>query len=450
MTARNAPRGKHDGGCDERPEDGDRRVEEVCSALRQAFSPEVVDELRRKTGYNPRQRVCTALRVLITVVEGFLLGQTLSFAALRALFIRRFGFVQSCPFQLRFKQASAVDFFRSALEHLVGSVLEAAKLELSGPLSRFTDVRLYDGTSQRVPPRGRAHLPGCTKGKAGTKWVVGYSLLSGMFEHCLGGPETASETPLWHRLVPKFQPGALYVFDLGFFERALFSEAMEAGAHVLMRLKKSAKVRVVGHVLNGRVSPVPSWSLKYYLASASRRRGTSFDLDVLWGKGKETMRLRLVGYTHKHSEIRWYLTTVPRSHLSVHQLFQTYRLRWLIELLFREMKQTADFGRSMTADQHAVQALTYGAAVAHATLRALRIHAALRHSIPVHELRPLATLHVARAWARELTDALASSSMQRWSRVCNTLADVLLPFAREKKPSRSRGRIGIPLGALGA
>ena len=53
-----------------------------------------IDEFREGTGYNPRQRIATPHRVLLTVVEAFLVGQTLSFASLRAIFVRRFGFVR--------------------------------------------------------------------------------------------------------------------------------------------------------------------------------------------------------------------------------------------------------------------------------------------------------------------------------------------------------------------
>jgi hypothetical protein len=145
----------------------------VEQALEKAFTPDVIDELRARTGYNPRQRVGTALRLMLTVVEAFLLGQTLTFTSLRAIFMRRFGFIRPCPFQKRFKQASAGAFFRAALEHVVSSVVAAAGLTLSGPLGAFDDVRVYDGTGQRIPPRGRAALPGCATGKAGTKWLMG-------------------------------------------------------------------------------------------------------------------------------------------------------------------------------------------------------------------------------------------------------------------------------------
>lgn len=135
----------------------------VEDQMQRTFTPAWVDELRALTGYNPRQRHGTALRLMLTVVEGFLAGQTLTFASLRAIFVRRFGFIRSCPFQKRFKQESAAAFFREALKHFVDSVVCSAGLTLSGPLARFADVRIYDGTGQRVPPRGRDALPACTK-----------------------------------------------------------------------------------------------------------------------------------------------------------------------------------------------------------------------------------------------------------------------------------------------
>jgi hypothetical protein len=425
-------------------------AESVELALRGTFTSAVVDELRAETGYNPRQRSITAQRLMLVVVEAFLMGQTLGFTAIRAIFVRRFGFVRPCPFQKRFKQASAAAFFRAALERLVASVISRAGLVLSGPLAQFGDVRIYDGTGQRVPPRGRKTLPGCTAGKAGSKWVVGYSVKTGLLEHAEGAAETASETPLWHKLVPSFTPGVLYLFDLGFFERNLFAVAHDAGAHVLMRLKKTAKVRVIGHIVDRSLGTIPGWSLSYYLTSVSRCRGTLFDLDVVWGKGKLLIGLRLVGIAHTSTNIRWYLTTVPRSQLSAQQVVQAYRLRWLIELLFRELKQATDLGRSFTADAHAVQAMTYGAMLAHVLVRSLRIQAALDNEIPIEQLRPLACLHVARAFARDIIDALAAPTACAWIRVSQAVGVALALLARELKPSRSRPRIALKLGAVGA
>jgi hypothetical protein len=264
------------------------------------------------------------------------------------------------------------------------------------------------------------------------------------------GAETAAELPLWRALVPQLERRVLYLFDLGFFDRALFTAARACGAHVLMRLKSTAKPRVLGHVIEGSYVELPNWSLGYYLTLVRRGRGTVFDLDVQWGSGKDVIVLRLVGFAHRANNIRWYLTTVPRSTLSAHQVIQSYRLRWLIELLFRELKQATDLGRAFTADEHAIEALTYGAMLAHALVRAVRSQSALANEIPLEQLRPLATLHVARAFARDLTDALATASRTAWANVLRRVSIALIDIARERRPSRSRPRIALKLGAIGA
>ena len=438
-----------------RPELSERSTVSMTTAtmvereLLRAFSPAVVDELRARTGYNPRQRVITALRLTLTVVEAFLVGQTLSFVSLRAIFARRFQAVWSCPFQLRFKQPEAAAFFREALEHLVRSVVATAGIELGGALANFGDVRLIDGTGQRVPPRGRKKLPACTKGRAGTKWVMGYSIKTGLLEEGICGAETSAEIPLWRQLVPSLTRGVLYVLDLGFFEKQLFIDAKQAGAQVIMRLKSNVNVRITGHLHDRTFVELPEWSLGYYLKWTSKSRGTLFDLDVIWGIGRTAVSLRLVGFAHKANKIRWYLTTVSRNQLSARQIVEAYRLRWLIELLFRELKQATDFGRSFTANPDAVKALTYGAMIAHVLVRSLRIHAAMANDVPLEQLRPLACLHVARAFAREIVDALASTSRAAWARASTLVGAAIMGIALERKTSRSRHRIALRLGAVG-
>lgn len=429
-------------------------ADEVGRQIERVFSAEVVDQLRADAGYNPRQRLVTAHRLMLIVVEAFLLGGsggTLSFSGMRALFIRRFGFVQPCPFQLRFKQPAAARFFRAALEYLIGAVVAAAGVSLDGPLKHFVDVRIYDGTGQRVPPRGRKALPACAEGRAGTKWVMGYSIKTGLLTHGTMGAETDSESPLWRKLVPSLERGVLYLFDLGFFERQLFIDAMSSGAHVLMRLKSSAKVRVVGHMNpNGTVEAVNECSLDYHIKYLSRRQGTVFDFDVVWGKKKHAVSLRLVGYAHKHDDIRWYLTTVGRDQLLAQDVIKAYRLRWSIELLFRELKQNVDLGRSFTAHPDAIEALTYAAMLGHVAVRSLRVQAALANEIPLTQLRPLACLRVAKTFARDIIDALVGSGPKEWLKVVADVGDAFMQLAREEKTSRSRPRIPLEMGAAGA
>ena len=97
----------------------DDEKKSVDMQILSVFTPENIDELRRVTNYNPRQRIATAQRIILTVVEGFLGGDTLSFEALRAIFVRRFEPIGAGAFQKRFKQDTAPDIFLSALKLLV-------------------------------------------------------------------------------------------------------------------------------------------------------------------------------------------------------------------------------------------------------------------------------------------------------------------------------------------
>ncbi|MFC1482577.1 transposase, partial [Myxococcota bacterium] len=228
--------------------------------LRAVFTENTVDRLRKQTGYNPRKRVATAYRLLLVVVEAFLSGQTLGFTVIRAFFVKRFGSIRPRAFQLRFKSSAAVAFFKAALDHLVAVTCSNVGLRLEGVLAPFEDVQVFDGTGQRVPPRGAKKDPalkGCTKGKAGSKWVVGYSLRTGVAFSADADAETASEIKLWRRLVDRMQQGVLYLLDLGFFSKEIFREAQESGAHVLMRLKSGVKVRVLGNLYNGQMVHFP-------------------------------------------------------------------------------------------------------------------------------------------------------------------------------------------------
>lgn len=427
------------------------KAKKGIAKLRLLFTEKKVDVLRALTGYNPRKRKATAFRLMLAVVEACLSGQTLGFTVIRAFFVRRFGPIRPRAFQLRFKQAEAAAFFKAALDFLVQVTAKLLVTPLRGALAPFSDVHVYDGTGQRVPPRGARNprLKGCNKGKSGSKWVVGYSLKSGVAFHAIGDAESANELKLWRRLVGQMQSGVLYLLDLGYFCKELFREAQRVNAHLLMRLKSKSKIRVRADFIDGQLGTLPDWSLSYYLSAVPSRRGTMLDLDVVWGKGKTALSLRLVGMSMGGRKgWRFYLTTVSREVLDAEQIIQSYRLRWLIEFLFREWKQQADLGRSATADRNALDALTYGAMLSHALVRSLRVAAALQSQIPLEQLRPLACLHVVRAYASDLVDAM-QFGRATWNAVLPDVLADLIYVAREQRPSRSRPRIALELGAGG-
>jgi hypothetical protein len=82
-------------------------------------------------------------------------------------------------------------------------------------------------------------------------------------------------------------------------------------------------------------------------------------------------------------------------------------------------------------------------------VRGVRICAALRSGLPLTELRPLAALHLVRAYAVALVDLLAAHDIARWHRAIERITPLIVEVAHEAIPSRSRPRIAHRLGASG-
>ena len=293
-------------------------------------------------------------------------------------------------------------------------------------------------------------MPACAKDKAGAKLLVSYSLKDGMVVDALADAQKTSDIKLWRRMGGQLRTGVLYLFDLAYFEKAMFLEALARGAHVLMRFKTNTKLNVVAHHAYGKCTYCEPLPVNQFLGWLSHKPSTVFDADVIWGSGKNAILLRLVGYTGAEKKIYAYLTTIPRDVHTPYDIIGCYRLRWLIELLFRELKQTADIGRSCTTDPNALMALTYGALVGHALVRSMRIVAATKSQIPLEQLRPIASLRIVAACAHGLIEALVTQNFPLLKQVAEKICGLISYFALEKAASSSRERVAFDLGATGA
>ena len=71
------------------------------------------------------------------------------------------------------------------------------------------------------------------------------------------------------------------------------------------------------------------------------------ELQVCWQlKGRKTFRARLIAFWDKAEQrYTWLVTNLPRDGFTVAQVSDAYRLRWQIELLFKEWKSYANLHR---------------------------------------------------------------------------------------------------------
>jgi Transposase DDE domain/Domain of unknown function (DUF4372) len=152
------------------------------------------------------------------------------------------------------------------------------------------------------------------------------------------------------------EPGATYVFDLGYYDYAWWARLDEAGCRIVTRFKANTPLDVVetlpvdegGNILSDRIGFLP----KRQMASRSNPMADCVrEVRVLTQTGKE-LRILSNDLDARASEIA-----------------DLYKRRWAIELFFRWIKQTLKIDRFLGLSENAVRIQIAVALIAFLLLR---------------------------------------------------------------------------------
>lgn len=247
-------------------------------------------------------------------------------------------------------------------------------------LEHFRDIRLADSTCHLLKRLAKGWAPSTSKKRpAGFKFHEMISLRDGL---PVAGDVTPQRTHD-NRAFPAetLEAGTLHLFDLGYIDVGRFIDAIDRGAHFLTRLKTSHDPEIVRvHAGTGSRLAVRGMRLDAALAAnlLDSKNGV-IDLDVRLRSGSKEALARVVAVEDSIGERHWYITTVPREILSPCEVADTYRLRWEIELHFKQMKSGAGFKAILAWRPSAVLALLYAKVVAMALARLLELAVEEKH-----------------------------------------------------------------------
>lgn len=255
---------------------------------------------------------------------------------------------------------------------LSAAALRAQDTELRGRLAHFRDVLIPDGCAFKIANALSGVYAG-TGSYAALKLHAIYSVGAG---GCVAAERTAGSVHDSEGLHPEhWEAGALYIWDLGYDSYARFVDAVQAGAHVLQRLKSNANPIALA-------SYGPSGAPRELLDDAGKplrlndacaggwiHHQRVLDLDVEIRAGKRAVVARVVCVPFG-GEDRYYLTTLPRSIFTAHDVAELYRVRWEVERFFRgwrgalRLDEVRRLANSQSLDA-AVTASLLAAALAH-------------------------------------------------------------------------------------
>lgn len=271
---------------------------------------------------------------------------------------------------------------------------EADDFELRGQLAAFSNVLIPDGCAFKLASVLSGYYPG-TGNPAELKLHAVYCVKTGMATVT----ETAGRVHDNEGFKPaEWEKGALYIWDLGYNDNERFIDAVKAGAIPLQRLKSGANpVALAWYDEEGRHPIADSDGRPMRLNEATQLAVPAtgpFDLDVELhdAKGRSIVaRVVCIPYGkesgQEQEEDRYYLTVLPRDIFTVFDVAELYRLRWEVELFFRNwhgavrMDDLNRLSHPVSVKAHVLSSLL-------AVTLARDIHAGLSKSRSSSTLRP--------------------------------------------------------------
>lgn len=201
--------------------------------------------------------------------------------------------------------------------------------------------------------------------------------------------------------------GRLLLFDLGYFRYQLFATIHQQGGFFLTRLKDHANPVLLRLLRRhrGRAVAVEGQGLREVRARLQRglldaEAEISFQRRRYGGKRRgDRLRVRIVGLRDdQRGGYHWYITNLPVETVKAEDIGKIYAARWVIELLFRELKHCYQLEALPSRKSHVVEALLYASLLTLIASRSL-LQALQRWGNLAHRRVPL------ERWARLLVSA---------------------------------------------
>ena len=305
------------------------------------------------------------------------------------------------------------EFLRQCVLHALPRLCQGPGWVLKEKLARFTDVLAQDSTVIRLAAALATVYPATRSRKvaAGVKVATLHSFRA-------NGPKrlelTGERTSEYDTLkIGPWVKNALLLTDLGFYKHQGFARIEENGGFYLSRLKDNANPTLMRSHLVHRGASIDLEGKTWKEVAPRLQRGVldaevelRFSRRSYGGRSSgDTLRSRLVAvWDEEHREYHAYLTNVPPDVLTAEEVAEAYRLRWEVELLFREAKGVFRLDQVRTKNRYVAEAMIWTGWLT--LLVSRRLHNVVREALPEEWRERLPSRRWAKAFVRVAGDLL--------------------------------------------
>lgn len=343
----------------------------LARQLTTIFHSDKLNKLARKCRFMQRERKIEPFKLMLSIVSALGSGKVESLADLQ----RGYNFmadedVAYKPFHNQLSKKAFAEFMRHTAEHVMEKLIQKSlNTPLKGTFSEFKRIILQDGSSFAVKDELAHVYPGRFHAisPAAVELHVTYDLLNDKLEAVTITEDTAGERD--HLPTPSQLDGALLLADAGYFSRDYLALLINAFARFIIKAGHQINPMIIScHTATQKNKNISGMKLKSAFSYLSKKQPN--DLTVQWktSEGKLFNCRLLVTWNPVTKKYQYLATNLPRSKYSPEKVIEAYRLRWQIELLFKEWKSYGNLKSFNTGKQSIVEGLIWGAIMA-ATLK---------------------------------------------------------------------------------
>lgn len=318
----------------------------LARRLQATLSQASLTSIGRDTGFTKRLREVTPVRLVVSLITAMATQRVETLADLLRAFNAMTGrSVQYKPFHNQLAKAAFPDFMKAVFEHLLGELTLRVLAPLPGTcLRQFEDVVIQDGSSFALKDVLANHFPGRFTAikPAAVELHATASLFRDQVLHVSLAPDARGERDF---LPPADSlRGKLILGDRGYTSLSYCRAVEIAGGHYLIRFRKDVNPWVLECRVNGqRWRKLEGRRLHDVLRSL---RGRSADLEVearRAGVQGYSQRFRMVMPWNPETQEHMFLATnLDAASFDETVVRSLYRLRWQVELVFKEWKSYAN------------------------------------------------------------------------------------------------------------
>ena len=425
-------------------------INRFARALKAAVGAPNLTHLARQVGHCRRLRDVTPQRLVCTLLESLGSHRVETVADIQRSFNAQTGLkTRYKAFYNQLGKPAFPRFMRAVFSHVLRALSQnVLRPTAGGILSAFDDVVIQDGSSFAVHD-ALAETFGGRFTKIRPASVEVHTFLS-VFRDQVLHVDVAPDKEPERKFLPAASDlkGKLLLADRGYASLDYWEQIVDAGGFFIIRGKKQLNpwvTRVRG--LGGRFRNFEGRRLHDLLRRHPRHR---LDLDVEFRLRRDVpLRLRMVLlWLPARRHYLTLVTNIPKRRLTAQQVLGVYRLRWQVELVFKEWKSYANLHEFTSRNPRLVEGLIWASLCAAALKRSLA-HASDR----VSARGPISTRIVAMCGAHTLTVILrcALNAFRRVADVIRRVFSYLWENAVRSHPTRDRvsGRLQWGLEYVG-